>query len=150
MITPAFRSAVEADLPALVALLADDMLGAAREGPADDPGYRAAFAAIAADPHETLLVAEVGGRVVGCVQIGLVPGLSRRGAWRGQIEGVRVAADLRGRGVGAAMILHAVARCRAAGCGSVQLTTDRRRGDARRFYERLGFVASHEGMKLSL
>lgn len=147
-----FRPARAADLPAIVALLADDMLGAAREAPegAADAGYAAAFAAIEADPNETLIVAERGGAVVGCLQLGFIPGLSRRGAWRGQIEGVRVAAARRGRGLGRRMILWAVAECRARGCATVQLTTDKRRCDAHRFYEGLGFVRSHEGMKLTL
>jgi len=144
-----FRPARIADLPAIVALLADDMLGAAREAPGD-PGYAAAFAAIEADANEVLAVAEIGGQVAGCLQLGFIPGLSRRGAWRGQIEGVRVAAALRGRGVGRAMILWAVDQCRARGCATVQLTTDKRRHDAHRFYESLGFIRSHEGMKLSL
>jgi len=144
-----FRPARIADLPAIVALLADDMLGAARETPGD-PGYAAAFAAIEADANEVLAVAEIGGQVAGCLQLGFIPGLSRRGAWRGQIEGVRVAAALRGRGVGRAMILWALDQCRARGCATVQLTTDKRRHDAHRFYESLGFIRSHEGMKLSL
>lgn len=150
MTDPLFRPATAADLPAIVAMLADDMLGAAREGDPDDPAYRAAFAAIMADPNELLAVAEIDGAPAGCLQIGFIPGLSRKGAWRGQIEGVRVAAPWRGRGVGAAMIRWAVEQCRARGCATVQLTTDKRRTDAHRFYARLGFVASHEGMKLSL
>lgn len=150
MTEPVFRPAVAADLPAIIALLTDDMLGAAREAAADDPAYAAAFAQIIADPGELLAVAELDGAVVGCLQIGFIPGLSRRGQMRGQIEGVRVAARLRGRGVGRAMILWALGQCRARGCGVAQLTTDKRRGDARRFYESLGFVASHEGMKIAL
>jgi GNAT superfamily N-acetyltransferase len=147
---PIFRPATRADVPAIVALLADDMLGAAREGDPADPVYLAAFDAIMADPNELLAVAEVDGAVAGAVQIGFIPGLSRKGAWRGQIEGVRVAARFRGRGLGAAMIRWAVAQCRARGCVVAQLTTDKRRADAHRFYERLGFVRSHEGMKLAL
>ncbi len=152
-----FRPARLADLPAIVAMLADDMLGAAREAPggegsggAADPAYATAFAAIEADPNETLIVAERGGAVVGCLQLGFIPGLSRRGAWRGQIEGVRVAGPLRGKGLGRAIILWAIEQCRARGCATVQLTTDKRRHDAHRFYESLGFARSHEGMKLML
>lgn len=148
--TPTFRPAGPADIPAIVEMLADDMLGRAREGAPDDPCYADAFAAVAADPNEVLAVAEVEGVVAGCVQIGFIPGLSRRGAWRGQIEGVRVATPYRGRGLGEAMIRWAVEQCRTRGCATVQLTTDKRRSDAHRFYARLGFEASHEGMKLSL
>jgi GNAT superfamily N-acetyltransferase len=147
---PVFRPATAADIPAIVAMLADDMLGAAREGDPADPAYLAAFYAIAADPNELLAVAEIDGRVAGTVQIGFLPGLSRKGAWRGQIEAVRVAALFRGRGLGEAMIRWALDQCRARGCAMVQLTTDKRRADAQRFYGRLGFVASHEGMKLEL
>lgn len=150
MDNPTFRPARIEDLPAVVALLADDMLGAAREGAAAAPDYAAAFAAIAADPNEMLVVAELEGQVAGCLQLGFIPGLSRRGAWRGQIESVRVAAAARGRGLGRRMILWAVAQCRERGCALVQLTTDKRRADAHRFYEGLGFVRSHEGMKLAL
>jgi ribosomal protein S18 acetylase RimI-like enzyme len=144
-----FRRATAADVPAIVALLADDVLGAAREAPGD-PAYAAAFAAIAADANQLLAVAEDAGRIIGCLQITFLPGLSHRGAWRGQVESVRVAADRRGTGLGRAMLDWAIAQCRARGCAIVQLTTDRSRAEARRFYESLGFVASHEGMKLRL
>jgi len=144
-----FRRATAADLPAIVALLADDILGASREDPGD-PAYAAAFAAIAADPNQLLAVAEDAGHVVGCLQLSFIPGLSRKGMWRGQIESVRIAAAERGSGLGRRMFAWAIAECRARGCGLVQLTTDKARPDARRFYESLGFVASHEGMKLAL
>ena len=145
----AFRPAVAADLDTILALLRDDPLGAQREG--EDPApYRAAFAAIDADPNQLLLVAEKGGRVLGCLQVTLIPGLSRGGMWRGQIEAVRVHRDARGAGLGAAMMRHAIAFCRDRGCGLVQLTTDRTRADALRFYERLGFEHSHNGLKLPL
>jgi ribosomal protein S18 acetylase RimI-like enzyme len=144
-----FRRATSQDVPMIVALLADDVLGAKREAPGD-PAYAAAFAAIDADPNQLLAVAEDDGRVVGCLQITFLPGLSHRGAWRGQVESVRVASDQRGTGLGRAMLDWAVAQCRARGCAMVQLTTDKSRADARRFYESLGFTASHEGMKLRL
>jgi ribosomal protein S18 acetylase RimI-like enzyme len=144
-----FRRATEDDLPAIVALLADDVLGAAREAPGD-PAYAAAFAAIAADPNQLLAVAEQDGRILGCLQLTFLPGLSHRGAWRGQVESVRVAADQRGTGLGRRFLEWAVAQCRARGCAMVQLTTDKSRADARRFYESLGFAASHDGMKLTL
>ena len=144
-----FRAATAADVPAIVALLADDVLGAAREAPGD-PAYAAAFAAIAADPNQLLAVADIDGRVVGCLQLTFLPGLSHRGAWRGQIESVRIAADQRGTGLGRRFFDWAIAQCRARGCRMVQLTTDKSRADARRFYESLGFTASHEGMKLAL
>ena len=149
MSEPVFRRAIAADLAAIVALLADDVLGAAREKPGD-PAYAAAFAAIEADPNQLLAVAEDGGRIVGCLQLTFIPGLSHRGAWRGQIESVRIAASERGGGLGRRVFAWAIGECRARGCRLVQLTTDKSRTDARRFYESLGFVASHEGMKLAL
>ncbi len=144
------RRATAGDLPALVAMLADDPLGAGREDNSDLTPYRRAFDLVDADPAHVLLVAADGDDVVGTLQLSVLPGLARRGASRGQIEAVRVAAGARGRGIGAAMVGWAVAESRRRGCGLVQLTTDRSRTDARRFYERLGFVASHEGMKLAL
>ncbi|MDP4021753.1 GNAT family N-acetyltransferase [Methylobacterium sp. NEAU 140] len=133
-------------------MLADDPLGAAREDAGDplDPRYAAAFAAIEADPNQLLVVADRGGAVIGCLQITVVPGLSHRGMRRGQIESVRVASSERGRGIGERMIRFAVEICRDRGCGMVQLATSKTRRDAQRFYARLGFAASHEGMKLVL
>jgi len=147
-----FRPALSADLPRIVALLADDALGRAREDEADPPApaYVAAFAAIARDPNQLLVVAERGGAVVGCLQLSFIPGLSHRGAWRGQIESVRIAASQRGGGLGRRMFDWAIGECRRRGCGLVQLTTDKARADAIRFYESLGFKPSHEGMKLAL
>lgn len=147
-----FRSATLADLPAIIALLADDRLGQGREDAADppNPAYLASFAAIAADANQYLAVAENEGCVIGCLQLSFIPGLSRLGMWRGQIEGVRIAADRRGDGLGRQMFAWAIAECRARGCGLVQLTTDKQRPEARRFYESLGFVASHDGLKLVL
>jgi ribosomal protein S18 acetylase RimI-like enzyme len=141
-----FRAATAADVPGIVALLADDVLGAARERPGD-PAYDAAFAAIAADANQLLAVAELDGILVGCLQLTFIPGLSHRGAWRGQIESVRIDAGQRGSGLGRRMLEWAIDQCRARGCRLVQLTTDKARGDAMRFYESLGFTASHEGMK---
>ncbi|MGL4967761.1 MAG: GNAT family N-acetyltransferase [Inquilinus sp.] len=143
------RTAEAADLPAILRLLADDPLGKNRETAVEAP-YQAAFAAIAADPKHEVVVAELDGQVVGCFQLSFIPGLSRRGAWRAQIESVRIDSALRGRGAGQAMMEWAIAKARARGCALVQLTTDKRRPDAHRFYARLGFVASHEGMKLEL
>ena len=145
----AFRPATRADLPAIVAMLADDSLGATREA-VDDPAYAAAFDRIDADPRNTLVVADRAGEVVGTMQLTYIPGLSHRGAERQQIEAVRVRADQRGHGLGREMIRWAVDQARARGCRLVQLTTDKRRLDAHRFYASLGFTASHEGMKLKL
>lgn len=147
-----FRTARAADLPRLIALLADDVLGPAREDLADPPAacYVAAFAAIARDPNQQLVVAERAGAVVGCLQLSFLAGLSHRGAWRGQIEGVRIAASERGAGLGRRMIEWAIEACRARGCRLVQLTSDKTRADAIRFYQSLGFKPSHEGMKLAL
>jgi ribosomal protein S18 acetylase RimI-like enzyme len=150
--TATFRVAGSDDLPDVVRLLADDELGATRERWAQPlpPAYRAAFEAIAADPNNELIVACVGGRVVGVLQLTYTPYLIHQGTWRATIEGVRVDSTLRSRGIGAAMFAFAFARARERGCGLVQLTTDKRRPAAKRFYERLGFVASHEGMKRPL
>ena len=149
MSEPRFRRAVAADLPAVVALLADDAIGAEREA-AGDPRYEAAFAAVERDPNQLLAVAERDGQVIGVLQLSFIPGLTRRGLWRGQIEGVRVASDERGGGVGRAMLRWAIDECRKRGCGLVQLTSDKRRADAHRFYRSLGFEATHEGYKLEL
>jgi len=147
-----FRTAALADLPAIVALLADDELGRRREatGAQLDERYVAAFAAIEADANQRLVVAVDGDAVVGTLQLSFIPGIAHTGAWRGQIESVRIAAPLRGSGAGRQMLEWALAECRARGCSVVQLTTDKRRTDAHRFYERLGFVASHAGYKLTL
>ncbi|WP_184469169.1 GNAT family N-acetyltransferase [Rhizobium esperanzae] len=148
-----FRLARRSDLAAIVRLLADDDLGGTREIVSDpvDARYLSAFAAIDADANQLLAVAsDASDRVVGCLQLSFVPGLSRTGMWRGQIESVRVAGHLRGSGLGSDFIEWAVAQCAARGCGLVQLTTDKTRKDSIRFYEKLGFVASHEGMKRAL
>ncbi len=144
------RRARRGDLAQIVRLLADDMLGQARETDPGDPVYGRAFDAIGADPNQFLAVAEVDGGIAGCLQLSFIPGLSRRGMWRGQIESVRIAAGYRGRGLGRQMIGWAVEECRRRGCGIVQLTSDRRRRDAIRFYESLGFEYSHAGLKIDL
>ena len=147
-----FRRARAADLPAIVAMLADDDLGAGREDASVplNPRYVAAFKAIEQDSNQFLAVVEQDSQLVGCLQLSFIPGLSRLGLWRGQIESVRIASGFRGAGLGRAMFEWAIEQCRSQGCGLVQLTTDRARPDARRFYESLGFKASHDGMKLSL
>ena len=148
--TFSLRRARRGDLPRILALLADDQLGAVRES-ADDPApYERAFDAIDADPAHLLVVGELDGEVVATFQVSYIPGLSRKGSWRSQIEAVRVSGELRGQGVGALMIQWAIDQARERGCSLIQLTTDKSRVAAHRFYERLGFVASHEGMKLKL
>lgn len=146
------RVATEADLPAVVRLLADDPLGATRERVADPvPGeYLAAFRAMQAQTGNDLLVAVHDGAVVGCLQLTVLPGLSRLGALRAQLEGVRVASTERGAGIGEVLVRAAIERARAAGCTIVQLTSDATRVDAQRFYRRLGFEPSHVGMKLRI
>lgn len=146
----ALRRAVSSDVAAIVGLLADDQLGATRDG-GDLAPYLRAFAAIDADPAQCLLVAcAADGDIAGTMQLTFIPGLARRGAWRAQIEAVRVARAHRSRGLGGAMISWAIADARRRGCALVQLTSDKQRQGAHRFYERLGFTASHEGFKLRL
>jgi GNAT superfamily N-acetyltransferase len=147
------RQASIEDLPRIVELLADDPLGASREQLGGvDPlrPYRQAFEVIDADPAHLLLVAEAEGAVVATMQLSFLPGLARRGALRAQLEAVRVHAGYRGSGLGRAMLSWAVDEARRRGCALVQLTSDKRRPDAHRFYLDLGFVASHEGFKLAL
>ena len=145
-----FRRARAEDVPAIVALLADDPLGADRETPDDPAPYQAAFAAIDADPQQLLVVADRDGEVVGTAQLTYLPGLSRRGATRAQIEAVRVGAAARGAGLGSRLITWCVEQARQRGCAMVQLTSDVSRTDAHRFYEALGFTASHVGFKMRL
>lgn len=149
---PSFRQATAADLEALVALLADDPLGATRELPATplDPRYAQAFAAIDADPNNELIVLEHDGRLAGMMQLTFIPYLTHTGSWRCLVEGVRVARAFRGRGLGSEMLEWAIERARERGCGLVQLTSDKQRPQALRFYEALGFRATHEGFKLRL
>ncbi|MBQ1016468.1 GNAT family N-acetyltransferase [Micromonospora sp. D93] len=145
-----YREAVRADLPTVIALLADDVLGKARDFTEVDEAYEKAFAAIDADRRNQLIVAEQDGELVGCLQITYIPGLGRHGSERSLIESVRVRSDRRGQGLGRDLMTWAVDQARQRGCALVQLTTDKTRDDAHRFYLSLGFVASHEGMKLAL
>ncbi|YAL83066.1 GNAT family N-acetyltransferase [Dermacoccaceae bacterium W4C1] len=142
--------AVETDLPAIVTLLIDDPLGAERED-LNDPGYRAAFADIDGDDNQ-LLVAVLSAQedVVATFQLTFIPGLSRRGALRSQVEGVRVAESERGTGLGTAVMQWAIDYSQQRGATLVQLTSDSSRTRAHEFYRRLGFVGSHLGMKLRL
>jgi GNAT superfamily N-acetyltransferase len=146
------RDAERGEVAAIVKMLADDELGRSREDIGDPlpATYYEAYEELVRDPNNRLLVAEIGGEIVGTLQLTFIRGLSRRGARRAQIEAVRVAGPHRGTGLGDQMIRAAIEIARDAGCSIVQLTTDKRRVDAHRFYERLGFVASHAGMKLSL
>ncbi|MFD5802275.1 GNAT family N-acetyltransferase [Streptomyces sp. NPDC048171] len=144
------RRTTAADIPAVVAMLADDPLGAQRESPDDLDPYLAALERLDADPNQHVVVAVRDSRVVGTLQLTIVPGLSRRGATRSIIEGVRVHADERGSGLGTQLIEWAIDESRRQGCQLVQLTSDKTRTDAHRFYERLGFSSSHAGFKLQL
>ncbi|MFC0508739.1 GNAT family N-acetyltransferase [Micromonospora costi] len=145
-----FREAVRADLPAILTLLADDVLGRSRDVTTVDEAYEKAFADVTTDPRNHLIVADEGGDVVGCLQITYIPGLGRHGAERSLIEAVRIRSDRRGQGLGRQLMTWAIDQARQRGCALVQLTTDKSRQDAHRFYRNLGFVASHEGMKLPL
>lgn len=155
---PVFRAAHRGDVPAIVALLADDELGRARESSASSgtgadlpESYWRAFDAIDADPRQLLAVVDDGaGRVVGTLQLTFLPYLTYQGGTRAQIEAVRVAAELRGTGVGTRFLRWAIDAARERGCHLVQLTTDKRRPDALRFYQALGFEPTHEGLKLHL
>ncbi|WP_120076593.1 GNAT family N-acetyltransferase [Aurantiacibacter odishensis] len=147
-----YRDATPDDLPFIAALGDADEVAAAR-----DPAratiaeeQRKALAAITTDPNHRLLVVERDGERVGSFQLSFIPGVSRQGAWRGQIESVRVIDSLRGQGIGEAMMRWAIDRCAEKGCGVVQLTSDRQRDAAHRFYERLGFEPTHTGFKMKL
>ena len=144
------RRATASDVAAVVGLIADDQLGATRENVGDLTAYLRAFAVIDADPAQLLVVLDDDGVVVGTMQVSFIPGLSRGGALRGQVEAVRVADSHRGQRLGEQMVRWAVGEAARRGCALVQLTTDTRRTDAHRFYERLGFTASHVGFKMTL
>lgn len=146
---PIFRTAVEADLDRVVELIADDAVARDRTGTLGE-AHRRAFAAIDADPNNELIVVERDGRVIGTMQLTVIPGISRNGASRLLIEAVRVDASLRGQGIGSAMMAWAHDRGRARGCALAQLTSDKQRPDAHRFYRTLGYAQSHEGFKLPL
>lgn len=144
-----FRDARRGEVPQLIALLADDPISASRETPGSG-AYWAAFDAIEADPRNRLIVGEADGQPVAMLQLTTIPSLARGGVLRAQIEGVHVAAGQRGKGLGTAIISWAMDQAREAGCGLVQLTSDKRRTDAIRFYQSLGFEATHEGLKAAL
>ncbi|MFI1394515.1 GNAT family N-acetyltransferase [Streptomyces sp. NPDC020681] len=144
------RPAALEDIPAIVAMLADDQLGAQRESPDDLTPYAAALELLAQDPNQYQAVAVRADRVVGTLQLTIIHGLSRRGSTRSIIEGVRIHADERGSGLGTRLIEWAIDESRRRDCQLVQLTSDASRTDARRFYERLGFTPSHIGFKLQL
>ncbi len=146
------RPALRRDLAPVVRLLANDPLGSKREIDTDPPAqcYMDAFAAMEADPRNEFMVAEREGEIVGCLQLTFIPGLSRMGMERAQIESVRVAESMRGEGLGQRLFQWAIERARERRCGLVQLTTDASRDGAQGFYRALGFVPSHVGMKLTL
>lgn len=144
-----FREARRSDLPALVALLSDDPLGQMREGPDPEP-YLAAFDRLAANPMHQIIVAEVDGRIVATCQLTILHGLSRQGMTRALVEAVRTLAEMRGQGIGAALMAEVERRALAAGAGMLQLTTDRSRSRAHAFYDRLGYEATHVGYKKTL
>lgn len=149
---PNFRQATEKDLPGLVALLADDLLGAQREDSARplNQRYLDAFAHIRRDPNNELIAVEYNGELAGMLQLTFIPYLTHMGAWRCLIEGVRISANYRGQGFGSRMLTWAIEHARERGCRLVQLTADKQRADALRFYQSLGFKATHEGFKLAL
>ena len=146
----AFRRARREDASAIVRLLADDALGSGRERPDEPDPYLAAFDRIDADPRNLLAVAEIDGRVLGCLQLTFIPGLSNRGAEFALVQAVRVDSSLRGQGVGQAFMQWAMDQARERGCSAIELLTHATRTDAQRFYERLGFAASHIGMRRAL
>ncbi len=147
-----FRDAVAADIPIVLALSDAGAVGGLSPDPStySDPRYLAAFAAIADSPHHRLIAAEHLGEVIGTLQLSFIPGLPRFGMMRGVIENVHIRSDLRGSGFGSQMLVWAVQQCRDAGCGVAQLTSNKQRHDAHRFYSKLGFEQSHEGFKLWL
>jgi len=147
-----FRRAKETDLPAIIGLLAEGSLKKGRDDASLplDPSYAEAFKAIGQDNNNLLLVGARAKQVVACVQISFIPGLSYRGGWRAQIEGVRVAGAMRGQGIGRALLTEALDIARKRGCTLVQLMAHKQRHDAHRFYESLGFARQHEGFRLEL
>ncbi len=147
-----FRRAAKKDVIFIVQMLADDKLGALREqfeDPLPDSYYRA-FGAIDGDPNQELMVVERASEIIGTLQLSFIPYLTYRGGVRAQIEAVRIRTDQRGLGLGQQFFRWAIDRATERGAHVLQLTTDKKRPEALRFYESLGFVASHEGMKLFL
>lgn len=147
-----FRDATPDDLGFIVRLIVDDNVVATNDRPdePDHPRYLAAFEAIAADPNQRLIIAERDGQPVGTQQLTFIPGIARFGESRCLIEAVHIAPTHRNLGLGGEMIGWAIEQARTRGCGLVQLTSNKQRLDAHRFYERLGFKKSHEGFKLAL
>lgn len=147
-----FRPAKQSDLAQLIGMLADDALGALRENPSmpPAPAYQQAFEQINQDNNNELIVAETAGKIVGMLQLTFIPYLTYQGSWRCLIEGVRVKQNDRGQGIGQSLFKWAIERAKQRNCYLVQLTSDKQRPDAIRFYEKLGFIASHEGFKLKL
>lgn len=147
-----FRRATRADLEAIIAMLVDDPIGALREDGSLplNARYIAGFEAVDRDPNQVMAVLEEDGQVIGSLQITFIPSVARLGMWRGQIEGVRILKSRRGEGLGRRMFDWAIAECRKRDCKLVQLTMDKTRTDSFKFYEALGFKASHEGFKLDL
>jgi ribosomal protein S18 acetylase RimI-like enzyme len=147
-----FRCAIKDDLPVLVNLLANDPLGAKRENSQEPLGesYKGAFEAIQNDPNNELIVAEINDNIVGMLQLTFIPYLTYQGSWRCLIEGVRVHQDHRNQGVGHVLIEYGIEHAKLKKCHLVQLTADKQRSDALRFYESLGFINSHHGLKLHL
>lgn len=147
-----FRKANRNDVRAIVRLLADDELGSQRERLENPlpPVYYEAFDAMESQPGNEIVLAVENEKVIGCLQLTIIPGLARQGMKRAQIDGVRVDRDYRGKKIGEKLLKEAIAIAKSQACGLVQLSTDKQRGDAHRFYEKLGFSASHEGMKLIL
>jgi len=148
-----YRPATRADLPFMVALIAeDDVSDVPMDDPSDPsgPAYVAGFDAIESDPNQVLVIAEREGKPIGTLQITYLPGIARKGMWRGLIESVHIIPPERSKGYGSEMIRWAIEQCRERGCGMVQLTSNKKRVDAHRFYRTLGFDQSHEGFKLYL
>ena len=146
----ALREARRDEVRQIVEMLLDDELGKTREDPGDLTPYLKGFDAITADPLNTQYVWEENGELLGCLQLTVIPGIGQRGLWRAQVEGVRVDGARRGSGVGHKMMQAVMAIARERGCDIMQLTTNKARKDAQRFYEALGFEKSHEGMKVKL
>lgn len=149
------REATAADVPRIAALIAmgdakKPMDAATAEAEGQHPAYAEAFRRVSASEANHLFVAEQGGRVVGTYQLTVLPGIAERGRTRGKIESVHVDPTLRGSGIGAAMMRHAIVTAREVGIGLVELSSNKSRADAHRFYERLGFAKSHEGFKMAL